>query len=614
MLEIDILKKRLARELRARQEAESIAETKSRVLYQMNLDLKTLSENLSDKEKNTRAILEATADGIIVLDNNYNVVVHNRAACDLFNYSAGELYGKNISDLVSFVRNEISSESVITYLEHHNNNVLHEFLALRKDKSRFPVELAISKVELTQSSSLLCVVRNIFERKQAELRIHVQHEITRILAEHSSLDEIAPRIITKMCETLQLDAGLLWKVDRVDNVLHCAYAYSVDDANVKEFSEVASRKFTFPPGIGLPGRTWKNKTPSWIDDVKIDKNYPRAKWAIKAGLQSAFAFPLLFEEEVLGVIEFYIKHFYPFEDNILRLLNDIHKQVEIFIEREQAQIRVTNLSRQAGMSEVASSVLHNVGNTLNSINASIDMITEKMNQSKMNNLKNLADLLHKHRKDLGTFIESDPQGKHTAQFISLLSDAWDMEKHYLSEESELLKKNVNQVKKIIETQQLLNYDVQIKDDILIENIIEDALALHKVAAEHASIKIIRKISLVRKATLDRIKLLQIIVNLIKNGIDALADSFLPVKELTITLQEHDHDHFIIQITDNGIGIDPSDLNKIFSQGYTTKIHGHGFGLHSSAIFVKQLNGKLYAESQGVGTGTTFNLILPYKVP
>lgn len=614
MREIDILKKQLAREKRARKEAESIAELKSRVLYQINLELTTLSNSLSDKEKNTRAILEATADGIIVLDNNYSVVISNHAACQLFNYPSDELYGKKITDLVAFIKFEKSSESIAAFLERHKDNVLHEFIALRKDKTTFPVELAISKIVLTQSSSIICVVRNIYERKQAEQRITVQHEIVRILAENTSLEDVAPKIIIKMCETLQLEAGVLWRVDRIDNVLRCASVCSVNNKDVKEFSEVVSRNITFAPGIGLPGRVWQNKVPSWINDVKRDANFPRAEWAKKAGLQSAFAFPIVFEDEVFGILEFFMKHFYPFEDNILRLLNDIHKQMEIFIEREQAQKRVAILSRLAGMSEVASSVLHNVGNTLNSINTSIDMIAEKINHSKMDNIKTLADLLQQHKNNLGAFIENDPQGKHTAQFISLLSEEWNKEKKYFSNESQLLKKNVKHVKKIIEMQQSLSHAVEIRDEIIVEELIEDALALYRVAYEHAGIKIVRNITPVGKATLDGMKLLQIIENLVKNGIDALVEGTIKLKELIINLHEHDPEHFMIQVKDNGIGIKPTKIKKIFAQGYTTKDDGHGFGLHSSALFVKELGGELFAESKGLGFGTTFTLILPYKTP
>lgn len=608
MREIEILSRQLAREKNARKEAESLAEIKSRVLYKINLELTNLTINLSDKEKNTRAILEATADGIIVLDGNYQVVLSNQAACQLFNYQEDELLKKNIDELIDSPKDNSSENTISNIFAAENTDVLVEASALRKDKSPLPVELAISKVMLTQSLSFICVIRNIYERKLAEHRSTLQHEIILILTQNTSLDEVIQNVLKKMCEAMQLEVGSYWQVDFRNSLLRCKNVYCKEGKDIETYPNT----LTFAPGIGLPGRVWLSRTPCWIDDVIHDTNFFRTEWAKTAGLQIAFAFPIIVNHEVHGVIEFFMSHFHSFDDAILPILNDVCNQLGIFIEREYAQRRIKLLSRLKGMSEVASSVLHNVGNTLNSINTSIEMMSEKLNNSEMKNLKPLASLIHQHQNNLEDFITKDPKGKQSLDFIQLLSKEWDKEKKYYTDEIKLLKKNVKDVMKIIAMQQSINYKIGIFDEVFVNDLIEDALSLNKIAYEHAQIKIIRNYQPVKKAFTDRVKLLQIVVNLAKNSIDALQDSKDQLKQIVLNLSEHNATHFKIQLIDNGIGINPEHLTQIFSRGFTTKNNGHGFGLHASALFAKELGGSLCAESKGIGLGATFTLIIPYE--
>ena len=613
MRELEILTKKIAREKRARKEAETIAEMKSRVLYHKNRELIELSNDLADKEKNTRAILEATADGIIVLNNSYDVIGCNQAACQLFDYQADELQGKNITRLITFVAFQKATQTLASFFEQQKENVLYEFTALRRDKTTLPVELAISKVELTQSLSIVCVVRNIFERKQAEQRLAVQHQMVRTMVESNSLDELTPKILKIICETMQLEAGALWRIDRANKILRCINIWNIDDdEEVKKFTEISHNEITFSMGIGLPGRVWESKKPCWINDVTQDANFPRSPWAKKAGLKSAFGFPILIENEVFGVLEFFMKSFYPNDQNIIHMLNDISNQLGIFIEREQAQKRVAVLSRLTGMSEVASSVLHNVGNTLNSINTSIELINTKVNQSSMKNLCSLTTLLQQNKDDITAFFINDPRGQRVPDFISLLSEEWSKEKQYVSNELRLLTRNVEQVKKIIGMQQSLSYTLGATEEVSITELLEDALVLNKIAYEHAEVNIICDFIPVKKINTDRVKLLQIIVNLVKNGIDALLHISGEDRRLSVRLCEKDDSFFMIQVTDNGVGIPSSNLTRIFSHGFTTKVNGHGFGLHTSALFAQDLGGSLNADSQGIGFGATFTLILPYQ--
>ena len=110
------------------------------------------------------------------------------------------------------------------------------------------------------------------------------------------------------------------------------------------------------------------------------------------------------------------------------------------------------------------------------------------------------------------------------------------------------------------------------------------------------------------------KVLQILVNLIRNAKYAMDDAGRSDKRLTIKVANEGRHRVKIQVIDNGVGIPPENLTRIFSHGFTTRRNGHGFGLHSSALAVRELGGSLEARSDGEGQGAVFTLRLPSTPP
>lgn len=447
---------------------------------------------------------------------------------------------------------------------------------------------------------------------QANIDLTIRNKITHILVENTSLDEVTPKVLKMICETMNFDEGALWKVDHLNNVLRCVDIWSAEKNQIKPFIDI-SKQFTFLPGIGLPGRIWQSKSPAWVKDVVLDPNFPRAKWAKCANLHGAFGLPIMFKDEVLGVFEFFTHRIYTADDNLLKMLHDISNQMGIFIDREYAQKKVASLSRLAGMAEVASSVLHNIGNALNSINISAEMINEKIKHSKMENLTLLVNLLQQHKEDLETFLATHPKGKNVSEFLFQLSVEWNDEKKYLIDELKSLVKCIEHVKNIITTQQSLTNTDRLTEQTSIEELLDDVLTLNKIYHERASIEVIRDFSPIKKVITERTKLFQILMNVVKNGVDALLESDIKSKQLILRIHEKDDSHFMIQVSDNGTGILPANIKKIFTHGMTTKKTGHGFGLHTSALYAEELGGELFAESEGVNCGSTFTLILPYRL-
>jgi two-component system, NtrC family, sensor kinase len=287
------------------------------------------------------------------------------------------------------------------------------------------------------------------------------------------------------------------------------------------------------------------------------------------------------------------------------------------LEYIQSQEKITDLnkklvkiSRQAGMAEVSASVLHNVGNVLNSINVSKGILCKKIKELKLSQLAAIAALLKEHQSELGSFFTTNEKGKHVVEYLRLLSNHWEKEQQILFDELDLLNKNIEHIRNVIATQQSMSKVNGIIESILPGEIIHDILALHQLSmtAHHIIVNYQDTINI--PIILDKLKLEQILINLIRNSIDSLIKSNNDTKKLTIITSINDENNFTIYVKDNGQGIRSENLMKIFTFGFTTKKEGHGFGLHSSILAAKEMGGSLIATSEGENKGATFTLTLP----
>jgi signal transduction histidine kinase len=152
----------------------------------------------------------------------------------------------------------------------------------------------------------------------------------------------------------------------------------------------------------------------------------------------------------------------------------------------------------------------------------------------------------------------------------------------------------------------------VKEVLAVPRLIDDALRLHSSAFERLGIEIHRDYSEVPAILVDRHKLLQILLNLLSNARHALLDSGHADKRLTIRVSQSSEGQLRIQVSDNGVGISPETLARLFTQGFTTKKDGHGFGLHISALAAAEMSGHLTCSSEGRGQGATFTLDLPIR--
>lgn len=274
--------------------------------------------------------------------------------------------------------------------------------------------------------------------------------------------------------------------------------------------------------------------------------------------------------------------------------------------------KLMETSHQAGMAEVATDVLHNVGNVLNSINVSTTLIIEKITKSEVSNLKKVADMLQSHSNDLETFLTKDPKGQHIPVYLTEASRLLIDEQADIIEKLQSLAKNVAHIKEIVKMQQLYAKVCGVEVAITLNEVIEDAIQINQASLHRNGIKLIREYSDLGDVTIDRQKVLQILVNLIGNAKHALATSGEEEKLLTIRFYKHNEDRIRIDVIDNGTGIPQENLTKIFQHGFTTRKDGHGFGLHSGALAAREMEGMLTAHSNGPNQGAIFTLELPLK--
>ena len=279
-------------------------------------------------------------------------------------------------------------------------------------------------------------------------------------------------------------------------------------------------------------------------------------------------------------------------------------------ELADAQNELVVASRQAGMAEVATGVLHNVGNVLNSINVSTTLIRDRLRRSEVRTLARVRGLMEDHAGNLGEFLANDPKGKLVPRLIVQLSAGLDKEQAALREDLEQFARNVEHIKEIVAMQQSHARVYGVLEHVSMPQLMDDALQINEAALKNRAIAVVRHYAAAPLLTVDKHKVLQILVNVVRNAQQALEDSHAPEKRLMVDIGLSGDFNVRVTISDNGVGIPPENLTRIFSHGFTTRKGGHGFGLHSGAIAAKELGGTLFATSEGVGRGATFTLELP----
>jgi C4-dicarboxylate-specific signal transduction histidine kinase len=299
---------------------------------------------------------------------------------------------------------------------------------------------------------------------------------------------------------------------------------------------------------------------------------------------------------------------------LLECFLDLTGRKRVEEELRKTQGKLTEASRLAGMAEVASDVLHNVGNVLNSVNTSTSLVSDHLKQSRIANISRVAALLREHAADLGEFLSRDPRGRQLPEYLSQLGEHLANEQAALLKEMEQIRRHVEHIKEIVAMQQSYARVSGVSDMLNMTALVEDALRINASALARHEVRIVRDYEPdLPQLVGEKHKVLQILVNLISNAKYACDESSRPDKQVTVRITNGE-DRVRVAVIDNGVGIAPENMQHMFKHGFTTRKHGHGFGLHSGAVAAREMGGTLAVHSDGVGHGAVFTLELPLQPP
>jgi len=294
------------------------------------------------------------------------------------------------------------------------------------------------------------------------------------------------------------------------------------------------------------------------------------------------------------------------------MFRDITERKRAESNLQKANAELVQASRRAGMAEVATNVLHNVGNVLNSVNTSATLVMDQVRASRLKGISRVVEMLEPNANDLAGFFARDKRGPQMVTYLKTLSDFLAQEQEAMLRELTGLTKNIEHIKQIVSMQQSYAKASGVEEIHSPVALMEDALRIHLGSLEKYHVEVVRDYEKVPDITADKHKVLQILINLIGNAKNALTESEQPAPQAIIGVKGNGGSSMYFTIKDNGVGIAPENLIRIFSHGFTTRENGHGFGLHSGFLAAKEMGGSLSVHSDGPGRGATFTLQLPLK--
>ena len=268
--------------------------------------------------------------------------------------------------------------------------------------------------------------------------------------------------------------------------------------------------------------------------------------------------------------------------------------------------KLINTSRQAGIAEIATSILHSVGNVLNSVNTSISVLQRDLENDKLIGINKTAEMFEQQGAEL---FAPGGKGPQLINYLYALAQQLQQNSQNQLKEVATLKQNVHHIAEIVSAQQKFSGKSGIIEQLNISELIEEALNINVVSLENNKVTINRKYSSPLNINGDRSKIIQILVNLIRNANEAMMEPKSAHASITINANISD-DILTIKVKDTGCGIDQENMSNMFRYGFTTKQNGHGFGLHSCALAAKEMFGTLNVHSDGKGKGAEFELTLP----
>ena len=571
-----------------------------------------------------RTILDAAGYAIIATDEDGLIRTFNAAAQQMLGYDMEEVLGK-ITPMSVHLQEEVTARSrtveaesglvpandfdALTYFARLGLPDEKEWTYVRRDGSHIPVLLSITALTNNEGAitGFVGIAQDITERKriERELRQLTEDLEQRVLARTSELS-IANKALLNSEAELKNSLSLINATleSTADGILVVSPTGTVEGWN-RQFLELWHMDRDHPP------LTHENQLSELASTLLLaPEQFSQLVERLKEAAGS----------DSFDIIEFKDGRVFERHSKPRKLENTVSGRVWSFRDitdrrkaethLEEANRRLVDASREAGMAEIATSVLHNVGNVLNSVNVSATLISDTLRNSKALNLTKAAELLVSQQDSLPTFLTQDPKGRQLPGYLALLGVRLRDENTALRTELNSLAQNIDHIKQIVAMQQSYAKVSGVREALQLNKMIEDAIHMSMGANEQEQIRIVREFQEVPVVYADKHKTLQILINLIRNAKYALHEKGGEDPTLTLRLRMTPGHLAQIEVADNGIGISPENMSKLFRHGFTTKRTGHGFGLHGSALAIREMGGSLKATSDGPGLGATFTVELP----
>ena len=572
-------------------------------------------EAVRDSEARFRAIWEHSIDGMRLTDAEGITIAVNEAFCRLVKQPRERLIGKPFSEAYT---EEISTRSPNTYQESFRAGKFAPRSTTRvqlRGGEEKDLEISSCFVDAGQQGrAVLGILRDVSDRRRVESVLAYERDLLGTLFENLPDALYFKDLESRFVRVSKSKLESSWAMALARYRFNTRLEEPAVDGQVK-----GSTPGEQPPPHLASREAFAEYIMGKTDFDFFDK--PRARRAFEDEQEIIrTGQPLIGKVEqtnhVDGRVTWSLSTKMPWRDKDGALIGTFGVSKDITaIKEAEANLEIVHkklldTSRQAGMAEVATGVLHNVGNVLNSVNVSANLLSEKLQQSRTSGLAKVVVLLREHSSHLGDFITKDRRGRQIPLYLEQLAEHLAGEQAQLLSEVSCLARNVDHIKNIVAMQQTYAKPAGITEPVQAVELVEDALRINGGALARLQVQIVREYDPhLPTINIDKHKVLQILVNLISNAGHACAQSQRGDKRLTIRLGD-EHNHIQFCIADNGIGIAPENLTRIFSLGFTTRADGHGFGLHSGALAAKEMGGTLRSHSEGPDLGATFILELP----
>jgi len=567
----------------------------------MSPTFKTLTrapnDALKSSEARNRALLEFAYDAFIAMDVKGQIIEWNLQAERTFGWKREEVLGYPLSDVIIPERfREAHRMGLARYMTSGVGPVLNkriEISALHRSGREVPVELTIYPIQQAETVVFGSFLHDISEQKKNAQLQGLQFNVTETLTKLNSLAEVVPELLKKICQCMGWSVGEFWLIDPQDpSRLCCSGLWSDPSTASSEFHQVALNTH-FPRGVGLPGGVWDSGKPHWIEDLSTEANFLRSQEAERAGFKSALAFPLKTSGEVVGVMTFFISQKTSMDVRILEVLADIGNYVGLFIQRRQAEEKLSRL-----YSELELKVEERTQ----------DLATALEQANTANRLKDefLATVSHELRTPLGVIIG----------FTDLLLETpmTDAEKIKALETIRRNGKTQTQIiSDLLDVSRIITGKFQMEfTQVDLKKSIYAAITSIQIAATAKGVEIIADIEdALISVRGDAGRLQQILWNLLSNAV-----KFTPRGGKVRVSLKHFMSKACVEISDSGKGIEPSFLPYVFERfrqedaSTTRKYGGLGLGLAIVRHLVEAHGGTVEVSSEGLGHGSAFRVQLP----